>query len=350
MNLTHRARIVGPVLATVIAMLAWAGPAAAHSPDPRLNGTLWAPDQVLFYQWRSGQVPPTWMAGAIDAAAADASITRASRAATFARPSGSAPSLIAYGQPTGCSPAGLACFSRAAAPSSFLMWFRAHGYVFDWGTLRWCQAQTTFTDGCFDAETVALDEFGHVEILEHHANYYGDTDYLDAVVQTVSQARPKAGWQVHALARCDTARLQLEYDRPSPGALFSTCLAIGTTTTLAAIPTSITAGASVRFTATLRTANTSASGALANDPISGRAVLLQRRTVGASSWTTIASMTASTITAGSYSTTLSPTATYEWRGSFATPTNEGVTGSASAALKVMVSGGCSSGCLTRVAP
>ena len=43
------------------------------------------------------------------------------------------------------------------------MWFREQGRVFDWGTLEWCQMYTTAPNGCYDVETVALDEFGHVE-------------------------------------------------------------------------------------------------------------------------------------------------------------------------------------------
>lgn len=340
-------RHVRASLAAFAFLAAVSGPVAAHEPDPLLGGQRWAQDQVVPYSWRSGQVPPPWMASAIDAGAADASITRSSRAATFARIAGTASSLIAYGEPTGCSPAGIACFNRAGAPTSFKMWFRAHGYVFDWGTLRWCQGLATIANGCFDVENTALDEFGHVEILDHHVNRADGSDYLDAVVQTASRARPGAGWDAHSFGRCDVARLQLEYERPTAADLFSTCLVVATSTTFAATSTAISAGQSVRFTATLRAANTLANRALANDPISRRPVLLQRRIVGATSWTTIATMTPSTTTAGTYATTVSPTATYEWRASFTTPTNEGLTGSSSSVIKVTVSGGCVSGCPQR---
>ena len=323
-------------------------PVAAHAPDPMLGGKLWAQDQVVGYGWKSGQVPPSWAAIAIDAAAADANATRASRAAQFVRAT-SAASLIAYGQPTGCSAAGIACFERSGAPSSFKMWFRAHGYVFDWGTLRWCQGLPAFANGCFDVENIALDEFGHVEILDHHVNHASGSDYLDAVVQTASRARPAAGWNVHSFRPCDTARLQLEYERTGAGATFSTCLTVATTTTLGASVTAISVGGSVRFTATLRAANTTANRALANDPISGRPLLLQRRSVGAASWTTIATLAPSTVV-GSYSATVSPTATYEWRATFATPASEGLTGSSSAAVKVTVSGGCVGGGCPQRAP
>ena len=61
--------------------------------------------------------------------------------------------------------------SRGTSPTSFTMWFREQGHVFDWGTLKWCQAYTTPPNGCYDAENIALDEFGHVEGLGHHDNY-----------------------------------------------------------------------------------------------------------------------------------------------------------------------------------
>ena len=68
---------------------------------------------------------------------------------------------------------------------------------FDWGTLKWCQSYASPPNGCFDVETIALDEFGHVEILNHHVNYADERDYEDAVVQTVSRAKPETGWNMH---------------------------------------------------------------------------------------------------------------------------------------------------------
>ena len=340
----------GALSTGLAALIIAAGSAAAHGPDPLVGGTLWSQDQVLFYQWRAGQAPPAWMAVAIDAGAADASITRVSRAATFARPAGAAASVIAYGEPTGCSAAGIACFDRSGAPYSFRMSFRAHGYVFDWGTLRWCQGLATIANGCFDAENVALDEFGHVEILGHHANYTDNSDYVDAVVQTIARARPAAGWNAHAFGRCDTARLQLEYDRRTPRDLFSTCLGIPTTTALSVSSSSIWIGDTIRFSAALRTTTAAANRALSNDPVSGRTVVLQRRLVGASSWTTVGTMSASTTVEGTYSISVSPTATYEWQATFTSTTADGAIGSSSGTINVTV-GGCSgSGCPSRAVP
>jgi hypothetical protein len=343
-------RLAGPLVAGLATLSIAAGSVMAHGPDPSLGGTLWAQDQVLFYGWKTGQVPPSWMIPAIDAAAADASITRSARAATFARPVGAAASLIAYGEPTGCTAAGIACFDRSGAPSSFRMWFRAHGYVFDWGTLRWCQGLATIANGCFDAENVALDEFGHVDVLNHHLNQADGSDYLDAVVQTVARARPDAGWNAHALGRCDTARLQLEYDRLSYGSLFSSCLAIPTTTSLAASVTSLSAGSSVRFTATLMTTSSTANRALASDPVSARTVTLQRRTSSTGAWSGVGAMTPSTTTAGTYSLSVSPTATYEWRAVFTPATGDGALGSASVVVKVTVGACTGTGCPSLAVP
>lgn len=329
-----------PAIAAAAILASIAMPAAAHAPDAALGGALWGPDQVVNYAWKIGQVPPTWATPAIDAAAADAGRTRASRAAWFVR-AATAASPIAYGEPTGCTPAGIACFERSGAPTSFRMWFRAQSYTFDWGKLRWCQALTAIASGCFDVENVALDEFGHVEILDHHANNGDGSDYLDAVVQAKSRAYPTAGWDAHAFGRCDVARLQLEYERITAGSPFSTCLAVATTTTLTSSATAVPVGVSVRFAATLRVANLSVNRALAGDPIGPRTVLLQRRVPGSTSWTTSATMTPNPSVPGSYSTLIMPAATYEWRAVFATPTNEGLVGSASAVLKVTV-GSCSS--------
>ena len=95
---------------------------------------------------------------------------------------------------------------------------------------------TTAPNGCYDAETIALDEFGHVDGLGHHVNRADDSDYLDAVVQTFSRTKPNAGWNVHSLGRCDTATLQLRYDMLDAAAKYSTCLDLATVLTVRASP------------------------------------------------------------------------------------------------------------------
>lgn len=340
-------RLARPALAGALAVAMTGGVALAHGPDPVVGGKAWAPDQAVTYQWRAGQEPPAWMAAAIDRAAADVSASRGSRAATFSRVASGAKSLIAYGEPS-CAPAGLACFDRSAAPASFKMWFRAHGFVFDWGVLRWCEGLAAYANGCFEAETIALDEFGHVEILGHHVNLGDASDFTDAVVQTVSRARPQVGWQSRALARCDVARLQLEYDRPSPAAPFSTCLGVATATGIASPSTSLWVGDTVTITATLRTTSSASNGALAADPISARTVTLRRRPVGGATWTTMGTMAPSPSIEGSYTLKVSPTATYEWSASFIPATTDGAIASTSAALRITVAG-CSIGTCPMIA-
>ena len=171
-------RLLACTVAAVLALLVASASAAAHGPDPIFSGR-WNQNQNIPFSWRSGSVPGTAYQAAIRAAAADASATRGSQAATFTYSAG-ASNLIGYGSGATCSTLGIACFTRNP-PSSFTMWMREQGHVFDWGSLRWCQAYTTSPNGCFDVENIILDEFGHVEILNHHATFDSESDYLDAV-------------------------------------------------------------------------------------------------------------------------------------------------------------------------
>ena len=182
------ARIAAGVFAAVVVLSVATAAVAAHSPNPVFSGGRYNQNQNLPFSWRSGSVPAPVYRTAIKAAAADASATRGSQAATFSYVAG-ASNLIGYGVGATCGVKGIACFTRKP-PTSFTMWMREQGHVFDWGSLRWCQAYTSWPNGCFDVENIMLDEFGHVEILDHHSNFSGDSDYTDAVVQTKSRARP----------------------------------------------------------------------------------------------------------------------------------------------------------------
>jgi len=327
-----RRRSIAAAIAGALALLVLGTPVVrAHGADPTLSGANWRQDQVVPFAWTAGQVPPAWLQAPVIGAATDAAATSGSRAAHFTYQAGAA-STIAYGQPTGCSSAGIACFSRNA-PTSFRIWFRAHGYRFDWGTLVWCQGPSGAVDGCFDAENIGLDELGHVLGLGHHANYGDDRDYADAVVQTVSRARPRTGWNAHAFGRCDVARLQLIYDRPTSADPFSTCLSIATTTGLQASSGSAWSGTVVAFSATLRTVVSSSAGALSGDPVSGRTVLLERRPPGGAGWTTVATMSAGAAP-GTYTAWVTITGTYEWRARFPRPASEGLLGSTSGGVPV----------------
>ena len=230
---SHSIRLLACAIAAVVALLLTSAGVVAHGPDPIFSGR-WNQNQSVPFSWRSGSVPGTVYQAAIKAAAADASATRGSQAATFTYSAG-ASNLIGYGTGATCSTLGIACFTRNP-PTSFTMWMREQGHVFDWGSLRWCQAYASWPDGCFDVETIMLDEFGHVEILDHHVTFANESDYLDALVQTISHAKPKAGWNAHAFGRCDVASLQLQYDMQSWAARYSTCLRLATTLALTADP------------------------------------------------------------------------------------------------------------------
>jgi hypothetical protein len=311
---TGRSLRAVPVLASLL-VLVTAGTVAAHAPDPMMGGDHWAQDQTVGFDWKPGQVPPAWLQEPVRDAAADSNASRASRAAVFVLSDGAA-SPIAYGEPTPCGPNGIACFSRAGAPG-FGMWFRRHGHVFDWGSLRWCQAYSTWPDGCYDVENIALDEFGHVQILGHHQNYDDQRDYGDAVVQALSRTKPRAHWDAHRYGRCDVAVLQREYR------------------------------GAVTFTATLRVATNAAYDRLSANLLSGRTVVLQRRSSGSTAWSTVSEMTPGT--SGTYTWTATPIVTAEWRAVFAEPPVEGVRGSSSAAVSVSVAA-CTTSCPLVVDP
>jgi hypothetical protein len=308
------------------------GAVAAHGPDPILGGGRFAQNQVLQFRWRSGSEPPTAIKTAIRDAAADATDTRESQAATFVYSSSGA-NPIGYGTGT-CGVNGIGCFTRTA-PDSFTMWLREHGRVFDWGTLRWCQMQSTPTNGCYDAETIALDEFGHVEILDHHLNYADDSDYSDAVVQTFSRTRPNTGWNAHAFGPCDTATLQVQYDIPLASSPVSGCLDLVTVLTLGASSGQVYAGDIVEFTATLRAATDTAYGRLSANPLSKRTVRLQRRPSGSTTWSTIATMAPDSPT-GTYTVSLSLAATADYRAVFSASSAEGLRSDTSSIIRVTV--------------
>ena len=214
------------------------------------------------------------------------------------------------------------------------MWFREQGHVFDWGSLKWCQTYSSPPNGCFDVETIALDEFGHVEGLDHHVNYADEHDYSDAVVQTVSRARPASGWNTHKFGRCDIATLQREYDVPSTSYKYSTCLDLSTVLSLTAAPTSVAFGGTTTLTATLKVASSASYDRLKGNPVTGRTVTLQRRPSGSTTWTSVGSMPAGA--SGTYKLALRLQAATEFRAVFKTPSDEGINGDTSGTVSVAV--------------
>jgi hypothetical protein len=330
------ARRIAVAAAAILAAASLGGAQAlAHGPDPLLGSTPWGKDQIVGYQWAAWGVPPAWMATAINAGAADVGQSRNSRAATFTRVS-STDSLIAYGGAVPCSSYGIACMNRTGVPDHFGgMWFRPQGWPFDWGNLRWCQGLASPANGCYDAENVALDEFGHIEMLGHHVNLADESDFLDAVVQFAARGRPKDGWDEHVFGRCDVARLQLEYELQSAAGRVSTCLSLATSLSIVPGATYVYPGNSVRITGNLKIASASSARLLSGDPLSARTISLQRRVPGSTTWSTIGTLSANS-TAGSYGLTITPSATYDYRLVFAAPSGEGLLGSTSSTVRVVV--------------
>jgi hypothetical protein len=335
----HRSRAGIALALTLTGLLGATAPAAAHSPDPLLGATAWGQDQVVPYTWASGQVPPSWLATAIDQGAADSNASRGSRAAIFTRQS-SAPSKIAYGGSVPCSSYGIACMNRTGVPDDFEgMWFRPHGAVLDWGTLKWCQAQFTALNGCYDARRVALDEFGHIQILGHHVNFADESDYTDAIVQFAGRSKPKEGWDYHVYGRCDVARLQLEYELQSSSSSVSTCLSLSTSLTIGTTSAYVSPGGSTKITGAFEIAVSSTAKRMSGDPLSNRSIKVQRREIGSTTWSTVGTMSAAT-GAGNYQLTIKPASTGDYRLFYDAPTSEGLKDSTSSVLTITVTVMC----------
>jgi hypothetical protein len=319
--------------AALVVMTLTVGGATAHGPDPVLGGGLFAPGQDLRFRWRAGSEPTAAIKTAIKEAAIDANASRGSKAATFTYDAaGSNP--IGYGLGATCGLNGLACFTRDA-PYGFTMWLREQGHVFDWGTLKWCQSYASAPNGCYDAETIALDELGHVETLNHHVNWSDDSDYEDAIVQTFSRTKPSTGWNLHTFRRCDVATLQLQYDMVSTTAKYATCLDLATVLTLSVMPGTIGAGGSTTITATLAVVDYDAYLRVGGNLVSARAVTLQRRAPGATAWTTVGTMATGSV-AGTYVLAQAPTADTDYRAVFNAPPEEGLNGDTSPTIRVTV--------------
>jgi hypothetical protein len=328
-------RLAAAGAAALVAVCLSVGAATAHGPDPTLAGGPFGQNQDLRFRWRAGAEPTAAIKAAIRAAADDVNASRAAKAATYTYDAAGA-NPIGYGLGATCGVNGIACFTRDV-PDGFTMWLREQGHLFDWGTLRWCQAYADPPpNGCYDAETIALDEFGHVEGLGHHVNLSDDSDYGDAIVQTYSRTKPNSGWNMHALGRCDIATLQMQYDMLTTSARYSTCLDLSTDLTLAAAPSGIINGNATTLTATLKVVASAAYGRLGGNLVSGRIVTLQRRTPGTTAWISVATMPAGS-TAGTYLLSQRPSSDTEYRAVFGTPSTEGINGDISATVRVFVS-------------
>ena len=342
-RLQRRPRRVARIVLAVFAVLALPfpiAPALGHSPDPLLSGeALYAQNKALPFRWQAGATPPAAMRNAIVAAAGDANDSRASKAPIFSYDVGGA-SFVHYGGDVVCGVNGLACMRRDE-PNAFRMYFREQGHVFDWGTMKWCQMYANPPNGCYDAENVALDEFGHVQILGHHINNADDSDYTDAVVQTYSRTKPEDGYNAHVLARCDVATLQREYALLAATTKVSTCLDLATSLTLAASTATGRFDQPVTLTAVLEISDADSYKRLGGQNLSGRVVRLDRKTP-TGSWVSLGSMT-QTSSAGTYTYATTIRYTADYRAVYVAPSTEGLRSDTSSTVRVTL-GICSGTC------
>jgi hypothetical protein len=336
-------RLVAAGLASLFALTA-AGEVSAGGPTPA-SGAVWNPNQRVTFRWKEGDEPPAWMRAAINAAADDSNDSRDSRAAVLSQ-SDTAASSIAY---TGDMPTNWAVgYTVTNIPNSFTMRLRPQGYPLDWGNLRWCQFYDSPPTGCYDAEMIALHEFGHVQTLDHPDD--ADVDqWTDTVMHWAPKTKAKAGWNQHQFGPCDVARLQIRYEPQITSTAISTCLDLATNVSLSTSTSSAVSGGTVSLTARLKIADDAMWPLLASEPLAARQLILQRRVPGASTWSGIGSMTVLDDN-GRYSRTLTPSNTYDYRVVFNGPSDEGLEGSTSLVVRVTVSSGGGECGFTRPVP
>lgn len=339
-------RMLAAVSAAFLALTVAGGEALATPPTPA-NGITWSPNQRVEYRWREGDEPPPWMRSAVNAAADDSNSSRAAKAVILS-PSDSGASWIGY---TADLPTNWAIgYTVRNVPTSFTMRLRPQGYPLDWGTLRWCQFYDTPPTGCYDAEMIALHEFGHAQTLGH-IDEIDVTDWTDTVMHESPKTKAKAGWNAHEFGRCDVARLQIRYEPLRTTTPYSTCLDLPTEMTLSASAANVSYGGTVTIAARLKVGDYSPYPNLAGEPVAGRDVTLQKRAPGSSSWTNVGDMSALLDDTGRYSKSVSLTATYDWRAVFSAPASEGLEGTVSPVVRVTVVLGCSlSGVTSRRGP
>lgn len=326
------------VVALALSLLA-VSVAQAGLPTPA-SGETWSPNQKVTYRWKDDSVPPAWIRPAINAAATDSNQTRASRAAIFSYDT-AADSWIGYTEDMASGAIG---YAVRYVPDSFRVRLRPHGYVFDWGTLRWCQFYDDPPAGCYDAEMVTLHELGHVQTLGHIDESPEPADaWTDSVMHAAVKSKSKAGWNMHEWGRCDVARLQIRYQPLDTTTPLSTCLSLPTTAGLGSSSTTVAYGAIVTFTATLSISADAQYPKLAGARLSGRTVELQRRATANDSWSTYANMRPLTDGTGRYTYSVRIYSDFDWRARFIAPDSEGLTNSSAAVVRVRI-GGCVSNC------
>lgn len=310
-----------------------------RDPTPVPIHDRWGSWQVLQFRFHATDVSPSWMRTAVVAAATDATNTSKSLSPIFMPTDGSANGTIRYTTvfPSGCSTS-IACASHDG--TSWALRMRPHGYDFRWGNLRWCERASNA--GCFDAEHVALHEFGHTIGLDHPESEGFHLPPHATVMHQVTPAQPAAAWNRHSFGSCDVASLQEQYGLPTMSTLIASCNDVQTVLTLDPSATTAVVGQRVTFKATLRIKASSAYGALSGIKLNGREVQLRRRVAGSSGSWTISTMRP-TESPGVYSLTLAPGRSYEFKAVFPTPT-EGLRTSSTGVVVVRVTGSTPNGC------
>ena len=184
-------RAAAAILAASAALQA-ASLAAAHSPDPPIAWPLFEADDVLQFRWKEGEVPPPrcgmpssqaqpvqrlrGVAGALDRVCRRRRVDRRIRRERLLRRRMAWPAPTAGTRPTAsASPSEPTAGSSTGAASS--------------GASSSRRSPTAATTSRTSRSTSSGTSSG----LGHHVNYGDESDYLDAVVQTISRARPKAG-------------------------------------------------------------------------------------------------------------------------------------------------------------
>ena len=309
-------------------------PAGAARPTPSFAAGGWPGDKALPFRWRSGGVPPSWARSPLKSAAADARRTSRSRSPRYAYAADAINAVAYTGHPPSyCGGSAIACAGRSM-PTSWGVWIRPHGTDYAWGTLRWCQKNSS-ASGCFDMRRVMLHELGHITGLTNPSTAGFHLSATDSVMQGITPMRPQAGSSRHSFGRCDVATLQELYDSTDNKTAISTCNDVATRLALTSSKSAVDRGDVVKLKAELRVANWNAYRRLAGNPLNGRSVKLKYRRAGSHDDWMIAWMK-SLYSSGRYELTIAPGATWEFKAVFPAPSDEGLRYSRSAIVKVKV--------------
>lgn len=307
-------------------------PTVESQPVPESEADVWPDDKVLRFRW-ADSFPPAWMRTGILAAAADVGSSRGSNAPSFAHDPDAPDTVRVTAQLTGSCSNALACATRDI-PRYWVVRFRPHGYEFPWGTLRWCEAYATPPSGCFEIRRTAIHEFGHVIGLAHPTDAM-QLGPLETVMHDIIPARPASGSSLHRFGACDVARLQRRYALRQSSASLAMCDRVVTDLDIRASSSDIGYLEPVTVTATLSITDRDAYDRLANDPLSGRDVVIQRRPAGGSPWTSYPASAGPS--PGSYEVTFRPSYSSDFRAVFTRSTDDGVTNATSRVIDVVVS-------------